>query len=263
MPRKNKTKKYRKNKKSKKTGGGIEFSKHKLAIIMPYRDRINHLETITKYLNVYLDLQKINYDIFVIDQNDNKPFNRAKLLNVGFDISSKLGTYDYFITHDIDELPINSDYSYNDTPISLLGHFPNKWDQKNYGSHDTMHDSRLTVSKNNMGGVVLFTEDNFRKLNGYSNSFIGWGGEDDDFASRVKHIFHSIKRRPGIYARLPHKKVNLSDEFRNEPNPNYQHNKKLLENSVENMFKDGLNTLSYSIDSKEDNKFYKLFKVNI
>ena len=78
---------------------------------------------------------------------------------------------------------------------SLLGHFPNKWDQK-------VTDQKIqcmivvTVSKNNMGGVVLFTEDNFRKLNGYSNSFIGWGGEDDDFASRVKHIFHSIKRRP-------------------------------------------------------------------
>ena len=34
------------------------------------------------------------------------------------------------------------------------------------------------------GGVAAMTTDHFRKINGYSNAFFGWGGEDDDIAVR-------------------------------------------------------------------------------
>jgi predicted glycosyltransferase involved in capsule biosynthesis len=35
-----------------------------------------------------------------------------------------------------------------------------------------------------VGGATIFTEEQFRRANGYSNDFWGWGGEDDDFYSR-------------------------------------------------------------------------------
>ncbi len=34
------------------------------------------------------------------------------------------------------------------------------------------------------GGVTLFTPEEFRKINGYSDEYWGWGGEDDDMIGR-------------------------------------------------------------------------------
>ena len=35
------------------------------------------------------------------------------------------------------------------------------------------------------GGVTLFTPQQFRVVNGFSNEFYGWGGEDDDMFNRL------------------------------------------------------------------------------
>ena len=38
------------------------------------------------------------------------------------------------------------------------------------------------------GGVGAFVKDDFQKLNGFSNLFFGWGGEDDDLYKRLLSI---------------------------------------------------------------------------
>lgn len=35
------------------------------------------------------------------------------------------------------------------------------------------------------GGVSGLTVEQFRKINGFSNAFWGWGGEDDDLWNRL------------------------------------------------------------------------------
>ena len=40
------------------------------------------------------------------------------------------------------------------------------------------------------GGVGAFTRDNFEELNGFSNLFFGWGGEDDDLYKRLVFIYN-------------------------------------------------------------------------
>lgn len=36
----------------------------------------------------------------------------------------------------------------------------------------------------NFGGVSALTKEQYEAVNGFSNSFFGWGGEDDDFYNR-------------------------------------------------------------------------------
>jgi len=39
------------------------------------------------------------------------------------------------------------------------------------------------------GGVISMSPEMFRKVNGYSLQYFGWGGEDDDMGDRsVRHI---------------------------------------------------------------------------
>ena len=37
---------------------------------------------------------------------------------------------------------------------------------------------------NYAGGVIALNRENFHRINGYSNSYWGWGNEDDDFSAR-------------------------------------------------------------------------------
>ena len=62
----------------------------KIAIITPFRDttpdkaRTKQLIEFAKYMNTYLE--GLKYTIFLVEQSDdNKLFNRGKLLNIGFD----------------------------------------------------------------------------------------------------------------------------------------------------------------------------------
>jgi hypothetical protein len=137
----------------------------KLAIIIPYRDRKSHLEMFLPYMKKYL--KEYDYKIYVIEQNDNKPFNRGKLLNIGAKIAIREG-FDYLALHDVDMLPLKGvDYSYPDTPIHLAAIVNSEQPFDDY-----------------FGGVTLFNVEDFKIINGFSNEYWGWGFEDDDLLQR-------------------------------------------------------------------------------
>jgi predicted glycosyltransferase involved in capsule biosynthesis len=63
------------------------------------------------------------------------------------------------------------------------------------------------------GGVSAMRREQFEKVNGFSNSFWGWGGEDDDMANRIKFHGLHISRYPANiahYKMLTHKKEKAS-----------------------------------------------------
>ena len=79
-----------------------------IAIIIPFRDqngvRKKQLLTMLHYMIPILTRQNNKFTFFVINQSSlaSSPFNRAKLLNIGFDLASNTSAYDCFIFHDVD-----------------------------------------------------------------------------------------------------------------------------------------------------------------
>jgi hypothetical protein len=136
---------------------------HKLGIIVPYRNRSEHLEIFKKSITKYLSNRNINFEIIVVNQDDAKLFNRGILLNIGFKHAKNMGC-DYVVLHDVDMLPVDVDYSYSDTPIHLA-------------TDDIPFESYF-------GGITLFPSKLFEKINGFSNLYWGWGFEDDDLRYR-------------------------------------------------------------------------------
>lgn len=81
-------------------------SRHRVGIIIPYRDRQVHLRTLLLNLHPILMRQQINYTLFVIEEISDIKFNRAKLFNIGFQEAMKLDpSFQCFIFHDVDLLP--------------------------------------------------------------------------------------------------------------------------------------------------------------
>lgn len=79
----------------------------RIAIVVPYRDRAEHLPIFLKNIHPLLMKQQLEYGIFVIEQIGGGQFNRAALMNVGFLEALKLQNWDCFIFHDVDLIPLD------------------------------------------------------------------------------------------------------------------------------------------------------------
>ena len=144
-----------------------KIQKHKLGIIVPYRNRPTQLKRFVSHMENYI--KDLDYEIFIIEQSDDKPFNRGKLLNAGYTYATESGC-DYFVFHDVDMLPEDVDYSYTDKPLHLATHLQE-------------HDYETTFF-DYFGGVTMFNKEDFELINGFSNEYWGWGFEDDDLLIR-------------------------------------------------------------------------------
>jgi hypothetical protein len=144
-----------------------KIQKHKLGIIVPYRNRPTQLKRFVSHMENYI--KDLDYEIFIIEQSDDNPFNRGKLLNVGYKYAIE-GGCDYFVFHDVDMLPEDVDYSYSDKPLHLATHLQE-------------HDYETTFF-DYFGGVTMFNKEDFESINGFSNEYWGWGFEDDDLLIR-------------------------------------------------------------------------------
>ena len=83
---------------------------HRLAIIVPFRDRFEELLEFAPYMHSFLNKQKVRHQFWIINQVDSYRFNRASLLNIGFLVSRD--SCDYIAMHDVDLMPLNDNLSY-------------------------------------------------------------------------------------------------------------------------------------------------------
>jgi hypothetical protein len=147
----------------------------KLGIIVPHRNRLLHLKEFLNRIRRHLSRAEIEYEIFVVNQDDAHQFNRGMLLNIGFTFAEK-ARCDYVVFHDVDMVPLYVDYSYCDHPLHLATEFHND------------NGGRVLFDEY-FGGVTMFPVEMFRKINGYSNKYWGWGYEDTDLLFRCKEHF--------------------------------------------------------------------------
>ncbi|KAL1497677.1 hypothetical protein ABEB36_008598 [Hypothenemus hampei] len=175
----------------------------KVAIVIPFKCRGEHLLLFLQHMHPFLKRQQLDYTIFVVEQEGDGPFNRAMLMNVGYVEALKLRKFDCFIFHDVDLLPEDDRNLY--TCPEQPRHMSVAVDIFKY---------RLPYPAI-FGGVSAISSEHFKLLNGFSNSFWGWGGEDDDMSNRIRYHHLYISRYPITIARytmLTHKK--------DSPNPN-------------------------------------------
>lgn len=165
------------------SGDDINWGVHKLAVIVPFRDRFEELLQFAPHIHKFLNSQKIRHIIYVINQVDNLRFNRASLINVGHLLSRN--NCDYLAMHDVDLLPLNPQLSYA-YPESGPFHVASP------ELHPKYHYSTF------VGGILLLTKQQFELVNGLSNRYWGWGLEDDEFFARMKEANLNISRPHNI-----------------------------------------------------------------
>ncbi|XP_021355963.1 bromodomain-containing protein DDB_G0280777-like isoform X2 [Mizuhopecten yessoensis] len=219
-------------------------SRHRVAIIIPYRNRKKHLRVFLNNLHPFLQKQQLDYRIFVIELAPDVDFNRALSMNIGFLEATKKYGYECFIFHDVDLIPENDNnmYSCPENPR----HMSVAIDKYNY---------ELQYMKI-FGGVTAMTKDQFEMVNGYSNKFFGWGGEDDDLYSRIRNLGVSITRyTPDVssYRMLRHQE----DSNRNK------NRHRLLEISLDRWREDGLNTIKYEVIQTVRKRLYTYILADI
>jgi beta-1,4-galactosyltransferase 3 len=111
-------------------------------------------------------------------------------LNVGFLEANRTDTWDCFVFHDVDLLPKsqNTTYKCQSDPY----HMASAIDKFQYA----------LPYEDNSGGVLAMTREQYSKCNGYSNSYWGWGGEDDDMTSRIHNAGYKLFRLPSNLSRF-------------------------------------------------------------
>ncbi|XP_068089827.1 beta-1,4-galactosyltransferase 1 isoform X3 [Hyperolius riggenbachi] len=79
----------------------------KVAMIIPFRKRDEHLKYWLYYLHPILQRQQLDYGVYVINQDGDSTFNRAKLLNIGYAEALKEYDYSCFVFSDVDIIPMD------------------------------------------------------------------------------------------------------------------------------------------------------------
>jgi len=218
----------------------------RLAIIVPYRDRQQHLDQFVPHMRAYFARDKldkaIDYRVLIVEQERGLPFNRGALKNAGFLLAE--GQSDYCCFHDIDYLPIWADYSFAEVPTPIV------W----YGAEERPIAPARTnkVAKHNLehffGGALIVPNADFRAVNGYSNDYWGWGYEDEDIKARFVAAGIVTGRRKGTFLPLVHE----SEGFRLDttPSPIALANQQLLRErwaAAPAAAAEGLGTLAFEV----------------
>ncbi|KAL6735466.1 hypothetical protein Aduo_005907 [Ancylostoma duodenale] len=197
-------------------------ARHRVAIIIPFRDRQSHLTRLLDFLIPVLQRQRLDFRFIVTEQYGNDLFNKGRIMNAAFRFAETLNV-DCVIFHDVDMFPQDDRNPYSCPPAP-----------RHMGAFVSNLGYQLWY-KEIVGGVLAVSMEDYRLINGYSNMYWAWGGEDDDMGKRILSLNYTIERPDpvtGRYSMLKHVK-----RKRTAPKLIY----KLLEIAEKRVAYDGLN----------------------
>ena len=221
------------------------LSRNKVAIIVPYRDRDTNLRIFLYNIHPVLKRQQLDYGVYIVEQDGDEKFNRGRLMNVGFLEALKQYDYQCFIFHDVDLIPEDD---------RILYTCPEKDSPRLMGVSLEQFGYELFYQEY-FGGVIALTTEQFKRINGFSNEFWEWGGEDDDIYNRVRYYGYNITRYPAELARyksLEHKKA------LHNPNEIY-----MVKSDQQRFRIDGINSTNYHVVEVVDEKLYTWILVDV
>jgi hypothetical protein len=228
----------------------LKVKKH-IAIISCFRDkgdgeRERERKLFISLMNRLLE-PYYTFHIYIIEQSqDGNEFNIGKLKNIGFELANKLSNkkFDSYIFTDIDLIP---DYNL----MQYLGkkvNFP-----ISLAARGTRYESFNTrINQIFLGGMLQFSKEIFEKINGYANNFWGWGGEDQDFLTRlsINKIYTVGYPKTGIVIdnEENEKMVSINNFHQKKPDLKIDEFKyEKLFTSIKYWSKNGLSELNYDI----------------
>jgi adenylylsulfate kinase-like enzyme len=137
----------------------------KYLVIIPYRDRKEHLKIFKEKASPFLREHLKDVMFLVAEQDNKKLFNKGKLYNIAYLASIKLNyNANYIIFNDVDHIPVNNANYISSNPNAVV---------------------QVRGPPHTMGGISMFPTEALKKVNGWSNSYVGWGREDVDIEDRL------------------------------------------------------------------------------
>ncbi|XP_026792143.1 beta-1,4-galactosyltransferase 1 isoform X1 [Pangasianodon hypophthalmus] len=218
----------------------------KVAIIIPFRKRDEHLKYWLYYLHPILQRQQLDYGVYIINQDGDETFNRAKLLNVGYSEALKEYDYNCFVFSDVDLIPMDDRNTYK--CFSQPRHLSVSMDKFGF---------RLPYNQY-FGGVSSLSKEQYLKINGFPNNYWGWGGEDDDIFNRLSSKGMAISRPSGVIGKC--RMIRHERDKQNDPNPQRFDR---IAHTRETMHTDGINSLSYKVVRVEKDQLFTKITVDV
>jgi xylosylprotein 4-beta-galactosyltransferase len=166
----------------------------KYSIIIPYRNREEHLQILLPRLHEIFKNE--TYEIIVSEQDNDDNFQIACVENIGYTKSNG----EIIILHQVDYYPLDDvSYEVNDTPVlpAKRGIFLDK-DNKTERNYDDIPGGYRNWAKeidpNFYGGVICMKREHYEKINGLNPLYKGWGNEDEDLRQRFVWAGMPVKR---------------------------------------------------------------------
>ncbi|BFZ09367.1 hypothetical protein BsWGS_12406 [Bradybaena similaris] len=219
--------------------------RHRVAIIIPYRDRWMHLKVLLYYLIPTLKRQQIHFRIFVVEQYGNETFNKGRIMNAAFREALKLFDFHCVTFHDVDLVPEDDRNMYSCS------------EQPKHMSYSIDKFKYILPYQGLVGGVLMFQREHFQLVNGYSNMYWGWGAEDDDMTTRILSHGLRIYRTPSNIAK--YKMVKHDGRKSSEVSVRMR----LLRSAAKRSKLEGLNNVKYRLLDTHIKKLFTHFIVDI